>query len=61
LVGLWTSGQLVADNTQHSQNPCPSGIRTHSVSRRVATEPRLRSHDRWGRKFVSYRQSYLFL
>jgi len=61
LLGLWTSDQLVADNTQHSQHPCPGGIRTHNVSRRVATKLRLRSHGRWGRQFVSYRLSYLFL
>ena len=50
----WTSDQLVAetstDNTWHSQQTeihAPSGIRTHSLSRRAALNLRLKPRDHW--------------
>jgi hypothetical protein len=53
---LWTSDQSVAETStwQHStittdKHPCPSGIRTHNLSRRAAANLRLRERGHWDR------------
>ena len=53
--------QLVAETStwQHTtlttdKHPCPSGIRTHNLSRRAAADPRLRPRGYWDRPSVSY-------
>jgi hypothetical protein len=55
---LWTSNQLVTEisawqHTQHSQQTnvhTPGGIRTHYLSRRVATDLRLTTRSHWDRQ-----------
>jgi len=56
---LWTSDQLVAETStwQHTtltidKHPCLSRIRTHNLSRRAATDPRLRPLGNWDRPFL---------
>ena len=57
---IWTSDQPVTkrpqpDSTQHSQQTAihaPGEIRNHSLSRRAATEPRLRPRGYWDRLTV---------
>ena len=53
---LWTSDQSVAETStwQHTtlttdKHPCPSGIRTHDLSRRAAIDLRLRPRGHWDR------------
>jgi hypothetical protein len=57
LVGLlWASDQLVTETStwQHTtlitdRHPCPSGIRTHNLSKWEAADLRLRPHGHWDR------------
>jgi len=59
---LWTSDQLVEEtstwqHTQHSQQTnvhALDGIRTHNLSRRTATDLRLRPHDHWDQRYYVY-------
>ena len=48
---LWSASQRpLRDNTQHSQQTsihAPGGMRTHSLSRRAAVDPRLRPRGHW--------------
>ena len=65
---LWKSDQLVAktslpDNTQHSQQTdmrAPGGIRTHNLSRRAASDLRLRPRGHWDRPFKIRLIKYIF-
>ena len=48
------SQRPLPDNTQHTQQTdinVPGGIRTHKLSRRAATDVRLRPRGRWDRQF----------
>jgi len=57
---LWTSDQLVAETStwQHTtlttdKHPCLlGGIRTYSVSKRAAADPRLRQRGHWDRQLI---------
>jgi len=47
------SQRPLPNNTKHSQQTnihAPAGIRTHSLSRRTAADPRLRPHGHWERQ-----------
>jgi hypothetical protein len=61
---LWTSDQLVAENStwQHSTLTtdihAPGGIRTHNLSRRTAADPRFRQRCNWNqfrRMYVAHK------
>jgi len=49
--------------TQHSRNrhPCPSGTRTHNLSKRAAADPHLRPCGHWDRHFVCLRGCLSYL
>jgi len=63
---LWMRDQLVAEaSTGQHRTPTTNihvhcGIRTHSLSRRAATDLRLRPHDQWGRLKCIYYYYYYY-
>jgi len=64
---LWTSDQLVAensDNTQHSQQTnidAPGGIQTHDLRRRAAANLRLRPRGHWDRHTHTHTHKYIYI
>jgi hypothetical protein len=40
-------GLYLTTHNTHDRHPCPSGIRTHNISKRQAADPRLRPHGHW--------------
>ena len=51
----WSARRRDLNLTTHTtlttdKHPCPGGIRTHNLSRRVTVDPRLRPHGHWDRQ-----------